>query len=70
MTAQRMAVIVIPTVNDATVRYRNPLIVGALSGVAANQAAIAGENRLSPQSAVAPGTRYAINGPKLALVTL
>ena len=52
-----MAVTVMPTASDATVRYRNPLIVGASLGVAANQARKDGEKELSPQSAVAPGTR-------------
>ena len=46
-----------PTVSDATVRYRKPLIVGALLGVEANQARNDGEKELRPQSAVAPGTR-------------
>lgn len=52
-----MAVTVIPTANDATVRYRKPLIVGASVGVAANHDRNAGEKELNPQRAVAPGTR-------------
>ena len=55
--AQRMAVTVMPTASDATVRYRKPLMVGASCGVDANQTLTAGENRLMPHSAVAPGTR-------------
>ena len=46
-----------PTASDATVRYKNPLIVGASLGVEANQARSDGEKELRPQSAVAPGTR-------------
>ena len=52
-----MAVTVMPTANDATVRYRKPLIVGASFGVEANQARSDGEKELRPQSAVTPGTR-------------
>ena len=52
-----MAVTVIPTANDATVRYRKPLIVGASVGVDANQARIDGEKELNPHNAIDPGTR-------------
>ena len=52
-----MAVTVIPTASDATVKYRKPLIVGASLGVEANQARNDGEKELRPQNAVAPGIR-------------
>ncbi len=52
-----MAVTVIPTASDATVKYRKPLIVGASVGEDANQARMDGEKELSPHNAMAPGTR-------------
>ena len=43
--------------------------MGASGDANANHDRRAGWNSLTPHSAVAPGTRYAISGPKLAFVT-
>jgi hypothetical protein len=70
MTSQRIALTVIPTPIEATVRNRNPPIVGVPDGEFANHDRTSGENGLTPRSTVAPGNKYATSGPKLALVTL
>jgi hypothetical protein len=52
-----MALTVMPTAIDATVRYRKPPIDGAWAGLAPNQLRNTGENGLKPASTVAPGAK-------------